>query len=191
MRLSLIASILAFAAPLALAQYSTWTSDPNHSEVDFSIRHFAVSNVHGRFGNVNATLVYDEADVTRSTVKATIDVTTVNTGVAARDADLASEKYFEVAKFPTATFTSTGVAKNGSKLTVSGDLTVHGVTKPVVLDVEGPSTPVEGMKDHKAHSGFTATTTISRKAFGIGTGVPAAMIGDDVKLTIELEIVKQ
>ena len=89
MRLSLIASILAFAAPLALAQYSTWTSDPNHSEVDFSIRHFAVSNVHGRFGNVNATLVYDEADVTRSTVKATIDVTTVNTGVAARDADLA------------------------------------------------------------------------------------------------------
>ena len=68
---------------------------------------------------------------------------------------------------------------------------MHGVTKPVVLDVEGPSTPVEGMKDHKAHSGFTATTTISRKAFGIGTGVPAAMIGDDVKLTIELEIVKQ
>ena len=191
MRLSLIAGILALAAPLAPAQTSTWTSDPNHSEVDFAIRHFGVSNVHGRFGKVNAALVYDEADVTKSTVKATIDVTTVNTGVAARDTDLASDKYFEVAKFPSATFTSTGVVKDGNKLTVSGNLTVHGVTKPVILDVEGPSTPVEGMKDHKAHSGFTAATTISRKAFGIGSGIPTVMIGDQVKLTIELEIVKQ
>jgi polyisoprenoid-binding protein YceI len=83
------------------------------------------------------------------------------------------------------------VEKNGSKLTVSGNLTLHGVTKPVVLDVEGPSIPVEGTKDHKAHSGFTAATTISRTAFGIGSAVPPAMIGDDVKLTIELEIIKQ
>ena len=190
-RLALIAGILALAAPMAIAQYSTWTSDPNHSEVDFSIRHGGVSNVHGRFGNVNATLVYNEADVTKSTVTATIDVSTVNTGVAARDTDLSSERFFEVAKFPIATFTSTNVAKNGNKLTVSGNLTVHGVTKPVVLDVEGPSTPVEGMKDHKAHSGFTAATTISRTAFGIGTSLPTALIGDDVKLTIELEIIKQ
>jgi polyisoprenoid-binding protein YceI len=190
-RLALIIGILALAAPVAMAQYSTWTSDPNHSEVDFSIRHGGVSNVHGRFGNVIATLVYNEADVTKSTVTATIDVSTVNTGVAARDTDLSSDKFFEVAKFPIATFTSTNVAKNGSKLTVSGNFTVHGVTKPIVLDVEGPSTPVEGMKDHKAHSGFTATTTISRTAFGIGTVVPPAMVGDDVKLTIELEIIKQ
>jgi len=190
-RLALIIGILALAAPVAMAQYSTWTSDPNHSEVDFSIRHGGVSNDHGRFGNVIATLVYNEADVTKSTVTATIDVSTVNTGVAARDTDLSSDKFFEVAKFPIATFTSTNVAKNGSKLTVSGNFTVHGVTKPIVLDVEGPSTPVEGMKDHKAHSGFTATTTISRTAFGIGTVVPPAMVGDDVKLTIELEIIKQ
>jgi polyisoprenoid-binding protein YceI len=190
-RLALITGILALAAPMALAQYSTWNSDPNHSEVDFSIRHGGVSNIHGRFGNVNAALVYNVADVTKSTVTATIDVGTVNTGVAARDADLVSEKFFEAAKFPFATFTSTNVAKNGNKLTVSGNFTVHGVTKPVVLDVEGPSTPVDGMKDHKPHSGFTATTTISRTAFGIGTGLPTALIGDDVKLTIELEIVKQ
>jgi polyisoprenoid-binding protein YceI len=190
-RLALITGILALAAPMAVAQYSTWTSDPNHSEVDFNIRHGGVSNVHGRFGNVNATLVYNEADVTKSTVTATIDVSTVNTGVAARDTDLASEKFFEIVKFPTAAFTSTNVAKNGSKLTVSGNLTVHGVTKPVVLDVDGPSTPVEGARDHKAHSGFTATTTISRTAFGIGTGLPTTLIGDDVKLTIELEIIKQ
>ena len=190
-RLALVTGILALAAPMALAQYSTWNSDPNHSEVDFNIRHGGVSNIHGRFGNVNAALVYNEADVTKSTVTATIDVGTVNTGVAARDTDLASERFFEAAKFPFATFTSTNVAKNGSKLTVSGNLTLHGVTKPVVLDVEGPSIPVEGTKDHKAHSGFTAATTISRTAFGIGSAVPQAMIGDDVKLTIELEIIKQ
>ena len=190
-RLAFVTGILALAAPLAVAQYSTWTSDPAHSEVEFSVRHGGVSNVHGRFGNVAATLIYNEADVTKSTVTATIDVSTVNTGVAARDTDLSSDKFFEVAKFPIATFTSTNVAKNGSKLTVSGNFTVHGVTKPIVLDVEGPSTPVEGMKDHKAHSGFTATTTISRTAFGIGTVVPPAMVGDDVKLTIELEIIKQ
>jgi polyisoprenoid-binding protein YceI len=190
-RLALITGILALAAPMALAQYSTWNSDPNHSEVDFSIRHGGVSNVHGRFGNVNAALVYNEADITKSSVNATIDIGTVNTGVAARDTDLVSEKFFEAAKFPFATFTSTNVAKNGNKLTISGNFTLHGVTKPVVLDVEGPSTPVEGTRDHKAHSGFTATTTISRTAFGIGAGMPTALIGDDVKLTIELEIIKQ
>jgi len=140
---------------------------------------------------VAATLVYNEADVTKSTVTATIDVTTVDTGVPMRDADLASSRFFDVAKFPTATFTSTGVVKNGSKLTVSGNFTVHGVTKPVVLDVDGPSQPVEGMMDHKTHSGFTATTTISRTAFGIGASVPPALVGDDIKLTIELDVAKQ
>ena len=96
-----------------------------------------------------------------------------------------------MAKFPTATFASTSVAKNGSGLTVTGNLTLHGVTKPVVLDVEGPSTPVAGMMDHKPHSGFTATTTLSRTAFGIGSKFPAAIVGDEVKLTIELEVIKQ
>jgi polyisoprenoid-binding protein YceI len=190
-RLAIVTGILALAAPLALAQYSTWASDPAHSEVDFSIRHGGVSNIHGRFGNVAATLVYNEADVTKSTVTATIDVGTVDTGVSLRDADLASDRFFDVAKFPTATFTSTGVVKNGNKLTVSGNFTLHGVTKPVVLDVEGPSPPLEGMMDHKTHSGFSAGITISRTAYGIGTNVPAALVGDEVKLTIELEIVKQ
>jgi len=190
-RLALLSGILALAAPMAVAQYSTWTSDPAHSEVDFSIKHGGVSNVHGRFGAVAATLVFNEADVTKSTVTATIDVATVDTGVAFRDADLRSSGFFDVAKFPTATFTSTSVVKNGSKLTVSGNFTVHGVTKPVVLDVEGPSQPAEGMMDHKTHSGFSATTTISRSAFGIGSSAPTALVGDEVKLTIEVEIVKQ
>jgi polyisoprenoid-binding protein YceI len=190
-RLALLTGILALSAPLAVAQYSTWTADPAHSVVEFSVRHGGVSNVHGRFGKVVATLVYNEADVTKSTVTATIDVSTVDTGESPRDNHLKTDAFFDVAKFPTATFTSTNVVKNGSKLTVSGNFTLHGVTKPIVLDVEGPATPVENGMDHKPHSGFSATTTLSRTAYGIGTGFASALVGDDVKLTIELEIVKQ
>ena len=189
-RLAILTGILALAAPMAMAQTSAWATDPNHSEVDFTIRHGGVSNVHGRFGGVKGTLVYNEADITKATVTVTIDTTTVDTGVEPRDTHLKSPAFFDVANFPTAAFTSSGVVKNGNRLTVNGNLTLHGVTKPVVLDVEGPSTPVEGM-DHKAHSGFSATTTISRTAFGIGTSFPAFMVGDEAKLTIETEIIKQ
>jgi polyisoprenoid-binding protein YceI len=189
-RLTFVIGILALAAPLALAQTSTWKSDPAHSEVDFSIKHMSVSNVHGRFGQVAATIVLNEADITKSTVSATIGVGTVDTGEDKRNAHLKTDAFFDVAQFPVASFTSTSVAKNGNNLTVTGNLTLHGVTRPVVLDVEGPSTPVLGM-DHKPHSGFTATTTVSRTTFGIGSSFPAAMVGDDVKLTIELEVVKQ
>jgi polyisoprenoid-binding protein YceI len=124
-------------------------------------------------------------------VTATIDVSTVDTGESARDNHLKTDAFFDVAKFATATFTSTSVAQSGGKLKVTGNLTLHGVTKPVVLEVEGPATPVENGMDHKLHSGFEASTTISRTAFGIGTGFPTLLIGDDVKLTIELEVVKQ
>ena len=189
-RLAIVTGILALAAPLALAQTSTWKSDTAHSEVDFSIKHLGVSNVHGRFGKVNATLVFNEADITKSTVTATIGVDTVDTGEEARNTHLKTPDFFDVATLPTATFTSTSVAKNGSNLTVSGNLTLHGVTKPVVLEVEGPSAPVQGM-DHKPHAGFSASTTISRTAFGIGTKFPSAILGDDVKLTIELDVAKQ
>jgi len=189
-RLAFATGILALAAPLALAQTSTWVSDPAHSEVDFSITHLSISKVHGRFGKVAATLAYNEADVTKSTVTATIGVATVDTGVEQRDTHLKSADFFGVESFPTATFTSTSVVKNGGKLTITGDLTLHGVTKPVVLEAEGPIGPVPGM-DHKPHAGFSATTTISRSAFGIGSKFPPAMVGDEVKLEIELDVVKQ
>ena len=189
-RFTLVTGILALAAPLALAQTSTWTSDPAHSEVDFSISHLAVSNVHGRFGHVNATIAYNEADVTKSTVNATIDVSGVDTGEEARNNHLKSPDFFDVATNPTATFTSTSVSKSGSGLTINGTLTLHGVTKPVVLNAEGPRGPAPGM-DHKPHAGFSATTTIKRTDFGIGSKFPAAVVGDDVKLDIELEVVKQ
>lgn len=189
-----LTGVLALAVPLATAQTSaqtsTWTSDPMHSEVDFNIVHMSVSHVHGRIGNVAATIVLNETDITKSTVTATIDVNTIDTGVAARDTHLKSDAFFDVAKFPSATFTSTSVVKNGGALTVTGNFTLHGVTMPVVLTVEGPSGPAQGM-DHKPHSGFTALTTISRGAFGIGSKFPPAMVGDEVKLTIELEVVKQ
>jgi polyisoprenoid-binding protein YceI len=189
-RFAIFIGVLAATTSLAQAQTSTWVSDPIHSEVDFSITHMSVSKVHGRFGQVKATIVYNEGDVTKSTVKATIGVDTVDTGVDARNNDLKSANFFDVANLPTATFTSTDVAKNGNKLTVTGNLTLHGITKQVVLDVEGPSKPVADPKGN-VHSGFSAATTLDRTAFNIGPKFPAAMLGDDVTLDIELEVVKQ
>jgi polyisoprenoid-binding protein YceI len=189
-RLAFVTGILALTAPLALAQSSTWVSDPAHSEVDFSITHLAISNVHGRFGHVDATIMYDPSDVSKSSVKATIDVTGVDTGEDARNKHLKSPDFFDVATYPTATFTSTSVAKSGDGLTINGNLTLHGVTKPVVLTADGPRGPAQGM-DHKPHSGFSATTTVKRTDFGIGSKFPAAMVGDEVKLNIELDVAKQ
>lgn len=191
MKLARLASaILVMAAPLAMAQTSTWKSDPAHSEVDFTVKHMGISNVRGRFGTVDATIQYDDHDLTKSTVNATINVTGVDTGVPQRDNDLKSAHFFDVAQYPTATFTSTSVAKGGSGLQISGNLTIKGVTKPVVLDVEGPSAPVTGM-DKKTHVGFSASTTLHRTDFGIASGMPAAMVSDDVKLTIDLDVAKQ
>ena len=188
-RLALLSGVLALAAPLALAQTSTWTNDPAHSEVDFSITHLAISNVPGRFGHITATIVTNDADITKSTVNATIDVTAVDTGEDARNKHLKSPDFFDVATYPTATFVSTSVSKSGDTLTINGNLTLHGVTKPVTLTAEGPRGPVQGM-DHKQHAGFSASTTIHRSDFGIGSKFPAAMVGDDVKLNIELDIAK-
>ncbi len=189
-RIATLAGILALAAPLAFAQTSTWTSDPAHSEVDFSITHLTISQVHGRFGHVTATVIYDATDVRKSSVTASIDVTGVDTGEEARNNHLKSDNFFDVAKFPTATFTSTSVTKTGDGLSIAGFLALHGVTKPVVLTAQGPTGPVSGM-DHKQHAGFSASTTISRTAFGIGSSFPTAAVGDDVKLTIDLDVVKQ
>jgi polyisoprenoid-binding protein YceI len=183
-RLAMILGILATTVPMAVAQTSTWVPDKAHSEVDFSILHMSLSKVHGRFGNLGGQIVWDSADVTKSTVNMTIDVTTIDTGVAPRDTDLKSAGLFDVAQFPTATFTSTSVAKTAN------NLTLHGVTKPVVLQVEGPMGPAAGMGG-KMHAGFSATTTLSRAAFGLGAKYPAAVLGDDVQMSIELDVVKQ
>jgi polyisoprenoid-binding protein YceI len=187
--LAFVTGILALAAPLAMAQTSTWSIDPAHSEVDFTVRHMSVSNVHGRIGIKEGKILLNDTDATKSTVTVTIDVASINTGVSNRDGDLKSDHFFDVANFPTATFVSTSVAKSGIGLTVIGNLTMHGVTKPVTLTVEGPSAPVPGM-DKKPHSGYSATTTINRTDFGVGK-MPAAVVSDEIKLTIDLEVAKQ
>ncbi|HZD51123.1 MAG TPA: YceI family protein [Silvibacterium sp.] len=189
-RVASILGTLALAAPLAFAQTSTWVPDKAHSSVDFSVLHMSLSQVRGHFGNIGGKIVWNEGDITKSTINVTIDTTTVDTGVAPRDADLKSDHFFDVAQFPTASFVSTSISKSGSGLTVSGNLTLHGVTKPVVLQVEGPKGPVTGM-DKKQHLGFAATTTIKRTDFGIATKYPSTMVGDEVPLTIDLDVVKQ
>lgn len=123
-----------------MASAAVWNIDPEHSNVGFIVRHMMVSNVKGNFGKYSGTVDIDEQDITRSKVSVTIDTASINTNVQKRDEDLRSANFFDVAKYPTMTFVSKKVAKAGSdKLTVTGDLTLHGVTHEVVLDVEGPS----------------------------------------------------
>ena len=189
-RISCLFAVLALFVATAPGQSMTLVPDKAHSGVDFSILHMSLSNVRGHFGDIGGTITLNDSDVTKSSVNVTIDISTVDTGVAARDSDLKGTNFFDVAQFPTATFASTSVAKSDGGLTVNGNLTLHGVTKPVTLQVDGPHGPVNGM-DHKPHYGFSATTTVSRTAFGIATKYPAAVVGDDVKLTIDLDAAKQ
>ena len=189
-RITLAATLLALAAPVAFAQTSTWAIDAAHSEVDFTVRHMSVSNIHGRFGGLKGTIVRNQTDPSKSTVSVTIDLNSVDTGVGPRDTDLKSSNFFDVAQFPTATFQSTSVSGTATHLKVNGNLTLHGITRPVELDVDGPSATVPGM-DHKPHAGYSATTTIDRKDFGIGAKYPNSVVGDEIKLSIDLEVVEQ
>ncbi len=179
-----------FAAHLAHAQATGWTIDPNHSEVDFTVRHMSLTKVHGRFGKVTGTIQLDQSDLSKSSVQVTIDVSGVDTGVTSRDNDLKGANFFNVAQFPTATFTSTRVAKSPNGLTVAGNLTLHGITRPVTLEVEGPEGPMPGM-GNKLHTGYSATATIDRTAFDIGTKYPNSMLSNQIELTIEVDAIKQ
>ncbi len=179
-----------FAGLPLLAQPVAYTIDPQHSQVDFGIKHMGISTVHGRFAIKEGSIDLDPANVTSSSVAATIDVTSVDTGEAARDGHLRSPDFFDTAKFPTATFKSTKITKTGEGYDVVGDLTLHGVTKPVTLHMEAPSKDQVGM-DKMSHRGFTAATTLHRKDFGLtwnGTLQSGdAMLGDDVKMEFDIE----
>src|SRR6202165_1798350 len=134
-------SVTALAAALSLpaaAATSTWQIDPNHSAAQFAVRHLAISTVRGAFTKVSGTVRWDDKDITKSTVEVTIDAGSVDTRVADRDKDLRSDHFFDVSKYPTITFKSKKVEQAGpGKLRIAGDLTIHGTTKEVVLDVDG------------------------------------------------------
>jgi polyisoprenoid-binding protein YceI len=170
----------------AFAQSSSWAIDPNHSQVNFQIRHAEVSTVRGSISGVNGTVVWDDKDPSKSSVEATINTTTVSTNNEKRDGHLKSPDFFNVEKFPTMTFKSTSVTGNAGKLQVIGDLTLAGVTKSVTLDVDGPTAPVKGMGG-KLVTGFSATGTLKRSDFNFGTKFGAPMLSDDVKFTIDVE----
>lgn len=188
----LILSLLSLAPALASAAPTTWTIDPSHSQVGFAVKHLVISSVRGEFSRYEGKIALDEQDVTRSTVDATVDVNSIDTRVVDRDAHLKSPDFFDAANHPTMSFRSTKVARTGKdKLKVTGNLTLRGVTKPVVLDVT--TTPaVKGMHG-ETRRGFSATTNISRKAFGLSWNklVEAGpAVGDEVTIALDLEVVK-
>jgi len=187
------AMFVAVSAAVAGAQATTWNIDPAHSQAAFGIRHMGISNVNGRFGNISGTISFDEKDFTKSSVNATIDTTTVDTGVAQRDGHLKSPDFFDATKYPTMTFVSKSIARTNDGYAITGDLTIHGVTKSVVLKVDAPEKDQLG-PDNKVHRGFNATTTIHRQDFGLvwnGTLKSGdSMVGDDAKITLDIEAVK-
>ena len=173
----------------AWAQGSQWDIDKNHTTTAFTVRHMGISNVHGRFVKVEGSATIDDSDITKSSVNATMYVDSIDTGVQARDNDLKSPGYFDAAQFPTITFKSKSISKSGDKLKVVGDLTIHGVTKEVTLDVDGPTPPIKQGQNQRR--GLEATTSINRKDFGVGAKAAAAMIGEDIKIQIDAELTQK
>ena len=193
-RMILAAAVLCLAAP-GLLHAAPWEFDPAHTGVHFKVRHLMVSSVRGDFEKVSGKIVYDEADVTKSAADITIDAASVNTREAKRDEDLRSPNFLDVAKYPTITFKSKRVEKTGSgTLRMTGDLTIHGVTKEVVLNIEGPSPAIKDPMGN-IRVGGQATSKISRKDFGLlwnktlETG--GVVVGDEVEITIDVEIYRK
>src|ERR1700689_3099740 len=170
----------------AVAQTETWYLDPPHSAAQFSVRHMGISTVRGTFTKVGGVVI-DSPDLSKASVNVTIDASSVDSRVEMRDKDLRRDHYFDVAKYPTIPFVSKRVEAAGAgKLKVTGDLTIHGVTKEAVLDVDGPTPPVKDPKGN-SHRGVSATTTISRADYGMTTGAP--MVADQVAIQLDVELV--
>jgi polyisoprenoid-binding protein YceI len=170
----------------AFAQSSNWTIDPNHSQVNFAVKHLQVSTVRGSISGVNGIVIWDEKNPSKSSVEATINTTTVTTNNEKRDAHLKSPDFFNVEKFPTMTYKSTAVTSTNGKLQVVGDLTLGGVTKSVTLDVDGPTPPQKGAGG-KMVTGFSATGKLKRSDFNFGSKFGEPLLGDEVQFTIDVE----
>lgn len=193
-RIALICAFCILGSLPALAQTATWNIDPAHSTAQFTVRHLAISNVTGSFTKVSGSVVLDEKDLTKSQVSASIDVNSVDTRVEARDKDLKSPNFFDVEKYPTIEFKSKKIVSNGGKLQLIGDLTIHGTTREVTLDVDGP-TPALADPWGNWRRGISATTAINRRDFNLvynnllKTG--EAVVGDNVKIQIDAEMVRK
>lgn len=186
--LSALLVALAFLSLSAAAQ-ETWQIDPAHSSAQFSVRHLGISTVRGAFTKVSGSVQYDAATPGKTTIQATIETASVDTRVEMRDNDLRGPKYFDVQKYPTITFQSKKVEAAGSgKLKITGDLTIHGVTKEAVLDVDGPSAAIKDPWGNQ-RMGASATTKVNRNDFGVSGG--AGAVGDDITITLDVEMTKK
>ena len=168
----------------------TWALDPTHSEVTFSVKHLAISKVRGIFERFTASIVTAE-DPSASTVEASIEVASINTNQKDRDKHLRTNDFFKADEFPNITFTSTSVVLNGDDISVTGDLTLRGVTKSVTLTGEFGGTVTDGYGQTKA--GFTASTTINRHDYGVSWNAAleagGLTLGDDISINFELQFV--
>ena len=185
---------LVLALPSA-APAGTWKLDSAHTGVQFKVRHLMVSYVRGDFEKVSGEIVYDEQDVSKSSANITIDAASINTRVAKRDKHLRSPDFLDVAKHPSITFKSKKVEKAGNgKLKMTGDLTIRGATREVVLEVEGPTPPIKDLQG-KTRVGGVASTRINRKDFGLtwnkALETGGVVVGDEVEITIDIEILKE
>ncbi len=187
--------LITFILPPVLAGAATYQIDSDHTSAQFKVRHLMVSNVKGEFSRISGTIVIDDQDISRSKVDVKIDVAAINTGISKRDEHLRSADFFDLAKYPVMTFVGKKVKRSGDgQLKVTGDLTIRGITREVVLDVEGPTAEVKdpwGL----VRRGASATTKINRKDFGLtwnkALEAGGVAVGDEVAITIEVEMVKK
>jgi polyisoprenoid-binding protein YceI len=177
-----------------LAAVSIWNIDPAHSVAEFKVKHMMISNVKGQFTGVSGKLTLDDADVTKSSVEATIDAASISTGEKDRDTHLKSADFFDAEKFPTLNFKSTKITRAGDdELLAEGELTIHGVTRKAVFAVEGPTAPG---KDPWGNTriGIAATTKINRKDFGLTWNAAletgGILVGEEVTITLEVQFIK-
>jgi polyisoprenoid-binding protein YceI len=182
---------LMMASPVLAA--NEWSVDPAHSQVNFSVRHMMISNVHGNFAKVEGKAHYDGKDLNEAKVEAKIDVSSIDTHDAQRDGHLKSPDFFDVAKYPDITFVSGKIVPTKDGLDIKGNLTLHGVTKPVTLHAAKLSEPVKDPYG-AIRIGTSASTTINRKDFGMTFNKQldngGAMVGDEVAMQLDVELTK-
>jgi len=194
-RIAILAGMaLGLSLPAAAAS-STWQIDPQHSSAQFAVRHLGLSTVRGAFSKLSGTMQLDDQDITKSTIEVSIDVNTVDTREPDRDKDLRSERFFDVAHFPAMTFKSKKVEQVAQgKLRVTGDLTIRGTTKEVVLDVDGLAAPVKDPWGNQRIAA-SATTKINRQDYGVKWNAKldngGVVVGDDVNITIDVEMIQK